>query len=1331
MAYSDNFNRADENLEANANWTRSGGVAGALAVRSNQCATISATVTGYLAPDLGSANHFVQATSNVVATGGALQACRLTDGDNCLGVTPTSGTQYGIYNRVGGSNTITNVTVSAVAAGDVLKLVATGSHWNLYVNGVWKGTGTINAALTSTRTGLVARTTVSNPWWDDYSDGLAPDGVLAVTIAAVTQSARAAVVPIPFTDSFTRADENLEASPNWTHDGNITGGMAIVSNELRCTTTDSSGTAYKAPDQGSTDHYVQFAVRNTTSNTGPFACCRLGDRSNFIGVRPGFVTSNGQLEVYRRVGGTLTSLYTGGAATVALADVIKLQVLGSNFTVYKNGSVLTGPTAIGDGGSLSANTRSGFVARATVNTSFDDFETGTVAGGAISATLAVTIAAVTSASHSYSTKPFRDAFDRSNENLEVNTDYSHDGAITGAATVSSNKLNCATTDATGSAYKAPNQASADHYVQFKAPNIDIDTGGFIAARLTDRNNFLGVRAGAFNAHVNWGKIEVARRISGTLTTLYLSSDSAYSNGDTLRLEAIGTDYLLYRNGVLINSGAIGDASLTSVTDTGLVARATTGNLADDFETGPLGNYLRASIGTTTQSATGTLTGPVNATFAVTIAAITQSAAGSAPGVTLAPVTGSQVTVSQGTVSVTAIGGVFGVTGEQATVSAGTVTVSAPSAFHDNFNRANANLESSLVASSGASWAWDGALAGAATISSNALKCNTTTGGSAYTYDLGNTDQTVSWTVRSTTPNSFVMLRADNINKYIGVRVSGTNFQIYRNSSGFTGIYNTDHGIVSGDTLSVTVTEAQTIRMSKNGALLLDTTYGSTAFTGTRVGVHMRQAIQDPLLDDFSAERYLGDVDIFVNVTGETATVSQGSVSVPAPGAVLVPATGSEITVTKGTASVSLGTTGVFSDTFDRANANLEDTAISSSGGTWTHDGSIAGGFRIFGNALDCQTTDPIGSAYKAPNVGTTDHFVEFKLPSVSVLTGPFACCRMTDNGTYVGVRAGANTTINWGYIQVYRRSGGGTSLVQLYQAGDLSAHNNDIFKLGVIGNNFYLLQNGNLRTSGSIGDASLTSTGTGLLARSTTGILFNDFRTGVFNPIFVTGEQCAVSAGDVTVAITYTVLVEVTGVEMTVSDGTAHASTNESQEVFVFMDDALTVSQGDAYAGVKVTVSVTTGVGDFMLASAGSVQAGGFTICNVTGIGMTLSTSNVQVNHATKPNVSTATDALAIGQGSVAVRANTGVTVTNPALLTLSMTGVTIGTSARVEVTCPAALTMTDAAVLTFKQNYKVIVTGEQMTMGQGGVFISGIPIVASDLGEGVMLAMDNWMGNR
>jgi hypothetical protein len=40
----DNFNRADANLEANSLWTRSGGVAGALAVRSNQLAAPGASV---------------------------------------------------------------------------------------------------------------------------------------------------------------------------------------------------------------------------------------------------------------------------------------------------------------------------------------------------------------------------------------------------------------------------------------------------------------------------------------------------------------------------------------------------------------------------------------------------------------------------------------------------------------------------------------------------------------------------------------------------------------------------------------------------------------------------------------------------------------------------------------------------------------------------------------------------------------------------------------------------------------------------------------------------------------------------------------------------------------------------------------------------------------------------------------------------------------------------------------------------------------------------------------------------------------------------------------
>ncbi len=130
--------------------------------------------------------------------------------------------------------------------------------------------------------------------------------------------------------------------------------------------------AYRCPDQGSADHYVQFTVRNITAESAPFVCCRLANSANFVGIR----NSGGFLQVYRRVSDTLTLLHSSDQGIV-VGSVLRLECQGTNWTAYKNGvQIATG--AIGHA-SLT-NVRQGVVARIVVhNPWIDDFEAGPLA----------------------------------------------------------------------------------------------------------------------------------------------------------------------------------------------------------------------------------------------------------------------------------------------------------------------------------------------------------------------------------------------------------------------------------------------------------------------------------------------------------------------------------------------------------------------------------------------------------------------------------------------------------------------------------------------------------------------------------------------------------------------------------------------------------------------------------------------------------------------------------------------------------------------------------------------------------------------------------------
>lgn len=98
----------------------------------------------------------------------------------------------------------------------------------------------------------------------------------------------------------------------------------------------------------------------------------MADRNNFVGIRAG----TDVVQIYRRVAGTLTSLHSNTAAgAVAINDIIRLEVSGTNWTYKKNGGTVTSG-AIGDGGALAANVFAGVVMRNTVGNLCDDFEAG-------------------------------------------------------------------------------------------------------------------------------------------------------------------------------------------------------------------------------------------------------------------------------------------------------------------------------------------------------------------------------------------------------------------------------------------------------------------------------------------------------------------------------------------------------------------------------------------------------------------------------------------------------------------------------------------------------------------------------------------------------------------------------------------------------------------------------------------------------------------------------------------------------------------------------------------------------------------------------------------
>ena len=178
VEFIDDFNRPAEQLSASPDWTLVSGAATACVVNAvgslNTVETLSAGAV-YLSPDLGSADHFIEARLVGTGAAGPFLCCRLTDASNFVGVrdvaAPTS--QYQLYDRIEGTFTLLGSYNETPAPGDLVRIEVQGPAVRVLINGVQRiaaTTALTGAALT--RQGLYSRLVNKSPWIDDYRAGV-------------------------------------------------------------------------------------------------------------------------------------------------------------------------------------------------------------------------------------------------------------------------------------------------------------------------------------------------------------------------------------------------------------------------------------------------------------------------------------------------------------------------------------------------------------------------------------------------------------------------------------------------------------------------------------------------------------------------------------------------------------------------------------------------------------------------------------------------------------------------------------------------------------------------------------------------------------------------------------------------------------------------------------------------------------------------------------------------------------------------------------------------------------------------------------------------------
>jgi hypothetical protein len=225
-------------------------------------------------------------------------------------------------------------------------------------NGVQVGTATWSAA--GTTAALVLGTAATFNIGDVLTvvAPASPDATLANVSLSLVASTNV-VLPSFETNFSALPNQNLEAVSGWSLGTGATAGHATVnSGKVGSTTTASPGSIYLITDQGSANNYIEYTVGSTPSS-GPGVITRVVDSQNYITAR----NNGGQIEIYKRVAGSMISLWASSVGLVGIGDVVRLEVNGNNYTVKHNGTVDRVSTI--DEPTLASSTRQGFVARAS------------------------------------------------------------------------------------------------------------------------------------------------------------------------------------------------------------------------------------------------------------------------------------------------------------------------------------------------------------------------------------------------------------------------------------------------------------------------------------------------------------------------------------------------------------------------------------------------------------------------------------------------------------------------------------------------------------------------------------------------------------------------------------------------------------------------------------------------------------------------------------------------------------------------------------------------------------------------------------------------------
>jgi hypothetical protein len=393
-------------------------------------------------------------------------------------------------------------------------------------------------------------------------------------VLQVTTGALSSTYVTLYTDSFTRANEGPITTP-WQGGYTSLGNLAINTNAVRQYTASSDDVATYNADLDA-NQWAQATIKTWggTADMWGIVLVRATDPATHTAYKctAARYAGNWSSAIEKVIAGSNTVLTSESSTTWAANDIIRCDADGSTIRMYRNGVQLLSTIDVSISGIGNAGLEIANFSGATTDLELDEFKSGTLSNRIILGS---------------------DTFTRA-DSTDLGTQWSWGYANRGPSQLVSNAARPLTPGVETLEAFTGASLPDDQWAQVKLTNITGSgwNGVVFALRLQDpaTKTHYGI---AITDQTDSNAVSIGRCIAGSCTTLQTAT-TTWANGDTARVEVIGSTLSVYQNDVLVTSYT----DVTPITSgpragLGLYAESSTANvIADDWV---VGGYAQTSV----------------------------------------------------------------------------------------------------------------------------------------------------------------------------------------------------------------------------------------------------------------------------------------------------------------------------------------------------------------------------------------------------------------------------------------------------------------------------------------------------------------------------------------------------------------------------------------------------------------------------------------------------------------------------------------------------------------------------------------------------------------